>query len=167
MMSINRERHEAENGEKSDVGPYYRIRNMQGIKFAVILILSSAASGCAGQAGWGVNQTAGTAIAGGKTATAIDAVLDSLVGGRIGEQLGQRSRQQIFNAAQRAISTGRPQQWNDPGAGAHGSIVTSDPYRVNGQMCRNFSHVIDVNGKHKTINGEACRMADGRWHIVG
>lgn len=103
----------------------------------------------------------------GKVAAAIIAAMNGgLVGGRIGQGLGERDRAAALEAEYRALEytpSGRPVTWKGSQPSIYGEVTAAQPYRVGSQDCRQYSHTIYVGGQPRTARGTACRNADGSW----
>lgn len=103
----------------------------------------------------------------GKVAAAIIAAMNGgLVGGRIGQGLGERDRAAALEAEYRALEytpSGRPVTWKGSQATIYGEVTAAQPYRVGSQDCRQYSHTIYVGGQPRTARGTACRNPDGSW----
>ena len=51
--------------------------------------------------------------------------------------------------------------------GRAGTVRPAQPYRVGSQDCRQYTHVIQVNGGPREARGTACRNEDGSWMLLG
>lgn len=149
---------------------------MTAIKMVTsILVLSSAAAlmnGCAtreqtGQLlGGAAGAAAGTQVGGGSgrtIATIGGAILGAAVGGAIGGGMDDDDRQQTGLALENA-ETGRSTRWVNPDTGYRYDVMPTSTYQsAAGQPCRNYTMQAVIDGRNETINGTACRRADGTW----
>jgi surface antigen len=73
-----------------------------------------------------------------------------------------------INKTMNAPGTGREWRWHNPQSGNGGFMATtSRPAMVRGQTCRNFEETITLSdGRRESLNGRACKRADGSWEIV-
>jgi len=140
-----------------------------------VLLLSSAAvlmNGCAtreqtGQLiGGAAGAAAGTQVGGGSgrtIATVGGAVLGAVVGGAIGSRMDDHDRQQTGLALENA-ETGINTQWVNPDTGYRYEVMPTDTFQAaSGQPCRDYTMQAVIDGRNETINGTACRRADGTW----
>lgn len=91
---------------------------------------------------------------------------DGLAPGRVGAGLADGDRRQAAEAEYRALEFGRsgsPVAWQNPESGHYGEVVPGEPKQVGGRNCRDYKHVVYVNGQPDTVEGTACRTADGIW----
>ena len=151
---------------------------IKAITIAVIAGLSLA--GCAADSG--PKQTSGAVIGGvaggllGNTighgkgraaATIIGAALGAVVGSEIGRNLDERDREFAYLAADRGLRSNRVEYWKNPRSGNRGEFRPRRSYDRDGEMCRDFTHTIWVDGEPEPVDGTACEMADGGWRVVG
>lgn len=83
------------------------------------------------------------------------------------KQLSAKSRNEAAAAQFNALQFGRvgaPRNWLGD-AGASGQVTVGPFLRVNLVDCRDFTHVITINGVSYTRKGTACREADGSWTV--
>ncbi len=53
------------------------------------------------------------------------------------------------------------------GGGVAGQVVSSQPYRVGSQDCRQYAHTLAARGREpQTMRGTACRNSDGSWELL-
>ncbi|MFO7552873.1 MAG: RT0821/Lpp0805 family surface protein [Haliea sp.] len=144
-------------------------------QMTAVLLLSSAMvvmNGCAtreqtGQiVGGAAGAAAGTQVGGGsgKTiATIGGAILGALVGGEIGGRMDEKDRQQTALALENA-ETGSSARWVNPDTGDRYEVQPTRTYQsAAGQPCRDYTMQAVIDGRNETINGTACRRADGTW----
>jgi surface antigen len=82
--------------------------------------------------------------------------------------LSERERTEAASAQFNALQfgrTGAPRAWAGD-RGASGQVLVGPPVNVNSLYCRDFTHVVAVNGQTFTKKGMACRETDGRWGVV-
>ena len=164
---------------------------MQRIKSPVVasvaaLGLMAATAGCANNTGYSVDKrTIGTAVGaaagagigtafgqgGGKTAAIIaGGVIGALLGSEIGRQLDERDQELAYNTTNDALErypSGSSAEWRNPDSGNYGTVVPDRPYTdPQGQVCREYTQTITVDGRGETATGVACRQPDGTWRIV-
>ncbi|WP_274629663.1 hypothetical protein [Arvimicrobium flavum] len=103
----------------------------------------------------------------GKVAAAIIAAMNGgLIGGRIGNGLGERDRAAALEAEYRALEhtpSGQPVTWRGAQSNVYGEVIAAQPYRVGSQDCRQYSHRVSFDGQPRTARGTACRNPDGSW----
>lgn len=97
-------------------------------------------------------------------------LLGYFAGGYLMDQLSPPTRGAIQTAESRALDApvGQTISWNSPdSAGTRGTIT---PTRAGqdqfGRECKEFEHVVYIDGRRETAVGTACRGPDGRWQIV-
>lgn len=58
--------------------------------------------------------------------------------------------------------------WKNPKTGNSGTITPTSPLqRQAGQTCRTFNETVTLkDGRTETINGRACKKADGSWEVM-
>ncbi len=96
-------------------------------------------------------------------------VQGGLAGSEIGKALSPGDRGRALAAEYRALEYGRAgatTPWSDTLTGHYGEVVPGSSYKVNDTTCREYVHVITVNGRSETGRGTACRKADGNWQTV-
>lgn len=142
-------------------------------------------SSCAQDGGPGTGETVGTIVGvaagaflgskvgsgtGQLVGTAVGAALGGFLGNHLGAKLDARDRE----AAQRAVyesmeynRDGAPSSWHNPNSG-HSGYVTPDYtyYDDRNRPCRDYTHVMRVDGEEEVIQGTACRNSDGAWMTV-
>ncbi len=102
-------------------------------------------------------------------ATAIGALAGGLIGSEFGRWLDERDRQEALAAEYRALEfgrAGRPVAWRNQASGIYGEVVSGPGYRINSLDCRDYTHVIYVDGTPRTARGTACRQPGGTWRVV-
>jgi len=153
------------------------------MKIKVIMVAAVAGLTLAGcSAGSGPKETSGAVIGGvaggllGNTighgngraaATLIGAALGAVVGAEVGRNLDARDREYAYLAADRGLRSNRVEYWKNPQSGHRGEFRPQRSYERAGEMCRDFTHTIWVDGEPEPVEGTACEMADGSWRVVG
>lgn len=100
-------------------------------------------------------------------ATIIGAAFGAVVGSEIGRSLDERDRQYAYSAADRGLRGNRVESWNNSRTGHRGEFRPRRSFDRDGQMCRDFTSTVWVNGEPEPVDGTACEMADGSWRVVG
>lgn len=127
--------------------------------------------------GSGLGAAAGVAIGsaigqgGGKTAAMIaGGLIGALIGSEAGRRLDERDRQMMQTTAQDALETypsGSSATWSNPDSGAGGDFTPEPAFTDDaGQVCREYTQTITIDGRGETARGVACRQPDGTWRIV-
>jgi surface antigen len=101
----------------------------------------------------------------GRTAAIIGgAVLGGIVGRTIGRRMDERDREMVA----KALETGEPTSWHNQDTGYDYTLTPTGSHEsADGHLCRDFVQEIVVDGRLETIEGTACRRADGRtWDEV-
>ncbi len=117
--------------------------------------------------GAGVGAVIGSRFGGGEgrvAAVAVGTLLGAVAGNLIGASMDSSDTvetQAVLNKAE----TGQPVAWTNPDTKSQYEVTpTSDTYQNDsGQDCREYTTVGIIDGKRETINGTACRQADGTW----
>ena len=96
-----------------------------------------------------------------------------LAGGFLGNRIGSMTcKDQKFHqeTAQSALETqpaGTASSWQNPDSGHAGSVTPTRTWqRGDGQYCRDFEQIIEVDGREERATGTACRESDGTWRMV-
>lgn len=140
-----------------------------------VLLLSSAAllmNGCATREqtgrviGGAAGAAAGTQVGGGSgrtIATVGGAIVGAMVGGAIGSRMDDDDLRQTGYALENS-ETDRTTQWVNPDTGYRYEVRPTSTFQsASGQPCRNYTMDALIDGRNETINGTACRQADGTW----
>lgn len=61
---------------------------------------------------------------------------------------------------------GAPIAWHNPDTKHSGQVTSGPTYTINGRKCRDFIHIITIDGAQQSENGVACRQADGAWQAI-
>lgn len=97
-------------------------------------------------------------------------ITGGVIGGAIGTNLDERDRQRAFAAEVQALEQGQPGEpvgWRGDGPKRYGTVIPGAPYRLRGNLCRDYTHAIYVDGRPQTARGTACRNPDGSWAPAG
>ena len=155
-------------------------KHMKINAITLVTIAGLTLAGCSADSG--PRETSGTLIGGvaggllgntvghgnGKAAaTIIGAALGAVVGGEIGRGLDERDREYAFSAADRGLRGNRAESWKNAKTGHRGEFRPRRSFDRDGQMCRDFTSTVWVNGEPEPVDGTACEMADGSWRVVG
>lgn len=108
---------------------------------------------------------------GGQKEAAVGAVLGGLFGAAIGAEVGRNldelDRMKAEQATRDALENNTRITWYNEESG-HGGYV--EPVRTGrderGRVCREYRHVVEIEGRQEIIRGLACRNADGTWEPV-
>jgi len=104
---------------------------------------------------------------GNTVATAAGAVLGALAGRELARYLSEDDQQEALEAERTAVARNQPISWRNPSSGNQGTIEPVRTYRNDqGNLCRDYTHVITVDGRQETASGTACRQEDGTWRLV-
>lgn len=152
---------------------------------ALVLTAALGLSACA-QGGRLNNQTIGAGLGavggaligstigsgGGNTAAIIvGGLIGALVGSEIGRSMDERDRliaAQTTNAALESGASGGAVEWRNPESGATGFVTPAEPfYNDSGDVCREYTHSVIIEGRRETVRGVACRNDDGTWTNIG
>ncbi len=109
--------------------------------------------------------------AGGQSEAAVGAVLGGLlgaaIGGEIGRNLDEMDRLKMEQATRTSLDEGRRIEWYNEESGNRGYV---EPIRTGrddlGRLCREYRHVVEIDGRQEIIRGLACRNPDGTWEPV-
>lgn len=101
------------------------------------------------------------------------ALIASLDGGLIGRtntpSISARDKSTALQSEYRALEYTAPAQpvyWQSENGRLSGTVIPSQPYRVGSQDCRQYAHLVTVNGTTREQNGTACRNQDGSWSLL-
>jgi surface antigen len=125
--------------------------------------LGGAAAG--GAIGSQIGQGSGRAIAIG-----VGVLLGGLVGNQVGQYLDQQDRQLAVQNANYALENGRSgysSEWRNPDNGHYGTFTPQAAYNNNrGQVCREGSSTVVIDGRNETVVNRYCRNPDGTWTLA-
>jgi surface antigen len=125
--------------------------------------LGGAAAG--GAIGSQIGQGSGNAIAIG-----VGVLLGGLIGNQVGSYLDQKDKQLAVQNANYALESGRSgnsSQWRNPDTGHAGTFTPRQPYdNSRGQVCREGSSTVTIDGRNETVVNNYCRNQDGTWSLA-
>ena len=125
--------------------------------------LGGAAAG--GAIGSQIGQGSGRAVAIG-----VGVLLGGLVGNQVGRHLDQQDKQLAVQNANYALENGRSgnaSDWRNPDNGHYGTFTPQPPYDNNrGQVCREGSSTVVIDGRNETVVNRYCRNPDGTWTLA-
>ncbi len=102
--------------------------------------------------------------------TVLGAVVGGVVGSEIGRSMDDRDRRYAQQAEMDAFERGRSGErvtWRNPDNGRYGEVIPGPSYRRGPRDCREFTHIIYIDGRPREMRGTACRNPDGTWTNVG
>jgi surface antigen len=139
-----------------------QFRSSSPIRYACLALLTVALAGCGttGKSGGGMSLLSGGSS---KGASYISALQGGIVG-RTGAKLSDSDRARALEAEYRALEdaeNGQAVSWKSDDAS--GEVTANAPYQVGTQNCRQYRHVLKVDGKDFSARGAACRNEDGTW----
>lgn len=123
-------------------------------------------------AGAGLGALAGSQIGGGRgqlAAVAVGTLLGGLAGSEIGRSLDRADQIAAAQATNQALEhnpTGTPTAWRNPDTGHYGTVTPTRTFEQAGTDCRAYEHTVYIDGRAETLQGTACRQADGTWRAV-
>ena len=125
---------------------------------------SKEAIGTVGGAGLGA--VIGSRFGGGEgrvAAVAVGTLLGAYAGNLIGSSMDSTDTVET-QAALNTAETGQPVAWTNPDTKSQYEVTPTSTYKdESGQDCRDYTTVGIIDGKRETIEGTACRQADGTW----
>lgn len=124
-------------------------------------------------AGAGTGALIGSQIGGGRgkiAAVAIGTLAGALLGQQLGKSLDRADKASMEQNAQRTLESYKSyetSEWRNPDTGNYGSITPTRTYTNDqGQSCREYTQIINIEGETHEAHGTACRQSDGTWLIV-
>ncbi|RED52403.1 RT0821/Lpp0805 family surface protein [Aestuariispira insulae] len=110
---------------------------------------------------------------GGGSGRVVATVIGAGLGGYLGNQIGARLDEADRREAQTAMANsmeynadGESGAWHNPNNGHNGTVSpTRTYYNAENKPCRDFTHVIEVDGKSEEVKGTACRNPGGEWVV--
>jgi len=125
--------------------------------------LGGAAAG--GAIGSQIGQGSGRAVAIG-----VGVLLGGLVGNQVGRYLDEQDKQLAVRNANYALENNRSgysSEWRNPDNGHYGNFTPEAPYNNNrGQVCREGSSTVVIDGRNETVVNRYCRNPDGTWTLA-
>ena len=105
-----------------------------------------------------------------KVAIAAGVLGGGYLGNRIGKKLSCRDQEYHYDTTQSALEykpTGGSAAWRNPDSGHSGAVTPTRTWiAADGTPCRDFTQTIEVDGQLETLQGTACRQADGTWQMM-
>jgi surface antigen len=143
-------------------------------KLISVLVLSSSIvmSGCTTEpkksdvgmiSGGVIGGLVGSLFGGGSgkvAAAAGGALLGAFLGSKIGESMDKTDQLE----AQQAMNSSQPTTWTNT-KGTTYKVTPKPTYTQNSKTCRQYTTTATIDGKAETINGTACKNANGTWQI--
>ncbi len=115
----------------------------------------------------------GSQIGGGsgkKFAIAGGVLAGGFIGNNIGKKLDCADQDYHYDTTQSALEykkTGGSAAWSNPDTGHSGIVTPTKTYvAANGEVCREFTQTVIVDGQEESVTDTACRQDDGTWQIV-
>ena len=101
-------------------------------------------------------------------AVAVGTLAGAFLGRMAVKSMTSEDQQMAEANAQRSFEyqpSGATSSWNNPNSGHHGSVTPQAAYQNNqGQICRDFTSVVVIEGKEEKIRGTAWSSA--RWCLA-
>ncbi|WP_348771546.1 RT0821/Lpp0805 family surface protein [Azospirillum sp. SYSU D00513] len=120
--------------------------------------------------GAGVGAVIGSQIGGGTgklVAVGVGTLLGAFAGREIARRLDPADERQAAVAERNAIAQNQTIRWDNPQSGYTGTVEPVRSYQnANGQLCRDYTHTIVVDGRYETARGTACQGNDGNWRLM-
>ena len=155
---------------------------MKQIKYALVALLMTAMTACAGDgmkerigsvAGAAAGAVAGSNVGSGSgrvAAIAVGTLLGSWIGGEIGKSLDRADRAYMEQTTQKALENGKSGEtktWSNPDSGHSGTVTPQPAYQKaeTGEYCREYQQTVMIDGKEESAYGTACRQPDGSWKV--
>jgi surface antigen len=140
---------------------------MRSTLITAILGASLITSACAtkGETGMATGAVGGGLIGGAIGGTS-GALIGAALGGAVGYGVGRSMDIEDQRRMSYALEANRQAQWVNPNSGTTYQMQPTGTYYSNqGQECRRFSIMADVDGRPERMNGTACRQPDGSWDM--
>lgn len=136
-----------------------------------LFLLTVAAAGCSSVSGktsdsWNIQFGASSGgIAEDEASNAIAVLLDN----DFGRALEPSDHKAVADAQKRALrarGVGAAVAWQNRKTGRSGEVRPGPVYQVNDTACREFTHLMVVEGRQLSSRGTACRQEDGSWKTL-
>jgi surface antigen len=147
-------------------------------RLAAVILVATLACGCSGVkkkdvgavAGGVAGGVAGATIGGSNpTVKTIATIAGVLIGAGIGWYVGGKFDDADRVKTSEVLENNKDNDsgvWRNPNSGNRYSLTPTRTYqRTDGDYCREYNQVAEIEGKKETITGTACRI-NGRWEIV-
>ena len=99
----------------------------------------------------------------------VGAGLGAYLGNQIGSKLDDADRQKAQTAMNDSLeysADGRQTSWQNPNSGNSGQVTpTRTYYASDNRPCREFVHMVEIEGEIEEVRGTACRNPDGEWVV--
>jgi surface antigen len=105
------------------------------------------------QVGKGTGQT---------VATIGGAALGGYIGNRVGRNMDREDADRASHALDKSAD-GESTTWRSQESGTRYSITPKRTYEGSTGICRDFTSVMEVNGRDELMHGTACKQPDGSW----
>lgn len=142
------------------------LRNVLALCVAATVSYGCATNEQTGQLIGGVaGAAAGTQVGGGSgrtIATVGGALIGAFIGGQIGNRMDDRDHERTSLALENS-ATGVNTTWINPDTGYSYDIQPINTYQAEAGPCRDYTMIARIDGRNETVNGTACRQADGTW----
>ncbi|EFL88973.1 LipA protein [Ahrensia sp. R2A130] len=83
--------------------------------------------------------------------------------------LSRPEKDVLADAESRALNfaqAGDPVRWVGDNSKTKGEIRAQATFRVGGNTCRKFSHVVTTDGETRRGSATACRQGDDSWQLI-
>ncbi len=136
-----------------------------------MLLVAAGLAGCSSvsgstQGGWDSGFGAGgSAVSEEEASTAIAVLLNN----ELGQSLDASDHRAVAEAQKRALrarGVGVSVAWQNEKTGRSGQVRPGPVYQVNDTTCREFTHLMVVDGSQLTARGTACEQGDGSWKTL-
>ena len=77
------------------------------------------------------------------------------------DKADQLYQAQATQAALKHNKSGQATTWTNPDSNHSGSVTPVKTIETNGQVCREFTQTVMIEGKEETVTGKACRDQQG------
>lgn len=97
------------------------------------------------------------------------AVAGTIVGVLVGQSVGARMDQIDQACTGQAVERADDYQtvsWTNPDTGARYNVAPTGIYEMGGRYCRGYVTRVIIDNTIETVEGRACREADGSWRKV-
>ncbi len=108
----------------------------------------------------------GQALGRNRYATITAAVVGTMLGYIVGNEMEKSDTQKLNNALENGAA-GNPISWKNPDTGDEYKIIPFEFFTddVTQQKCRNAKIVANTEGKEQITDTKACRQSDGHWDL--
>jgi surface antigen len=99
--------------------------------------------------------------------------MTAVFGARQGEQIGAKlddaARRHVFINQNKALEfsvSNKPLAWQNVNGAVIGEVTVKPVVTQVQSTCREYEHIIKIDGKSNLLKGKACRNNDGSWKHV-